>query len=191
MILSLDGVTAGVLLTFKRGRRERASTQQLPGLNISGLLCSGGGARSYSPQGHRRSNQRFSSWERKKKTLKIQQPATEGLKTPTLETLCDAFSRKVMDVIAGGCLREPMHQRLRRIKNRTSRGFRRFQSAESILNLTRHQTLRCLQDNWRNNGGEAVCAMLCASGNKEIGSKQRTVHEGELKLCRHTTVGIQ
>lgn len=125
----------------------------------------------------------------KKKTLKIQQPATEGLKT--LETLCDAFSRKVMDVTAGGCLREPVHQRLRRIKKRTSRGFRRFQSGESILDLTRHQTLRCLQNNWRNNEGEAVCAMLCASGNKDIGSTQRTVHEVELKMCRQTTVGIQ
>lgn len=192
MILSLDGVTAGVLLTFQRGRRERASTQQLPGLNISVLLCSGGRARSYSPQGHGRSNQRFSSRERKKKTLKIQQPATEGLKTPTLETLCDAFSRKVMDVIAGGFLAGAGASASEAdIKNRTSRGFRRFQSAKSVLNLTRHQTLRCLQDNWRNNGGEAVRAMLCASGNKDVGSTQRTLHEVELKLCRHTTVGTQ
>lgn len=67
VILSLDGVTAGVLLTFKQGSREQESTQQLPGLNISGPLCSGGRARSYAPQGHGRSNQRFSSRERKKR----------------------------------------------------------------------------------------------------------------------------
>lgn len=69
-------------MTFKWGSRGRESTQQLPALNISGPLSSGGRARSYAPQGHGRSNQRFSSWERReKKTLKIQQPATESLKT--------------------------------------------------------------------------------------------------------------
>lgn len=55
--------------------------------------------------------------EKKKKTLNIQQPGTEGLKTQTMENLCVAFSRKMMDVIAGGCLLELMQQHLRQIKN--------------------------------------------------------------------------
>lgn len=115
------------------------------------------------PQGHGRSNQRFSSRERKKEK--------KDIKNTT------ACHRRSGNVIAGGCLLEPMHQRLR---------VSAIQSAESFLDPTRHQTLRCLQDNWRNNGGEAVCAMLCASGNKEMGSTQR-IHDVELKLCRHTT----
>lgn len=184
------GVTAGVLLTFKQGSREQ---EQLPGLNILGPLCSDGRARSYAPQGRGRSNQRFSSRERKKKkTLNIQQPGTEGLKTQTMENLCVAFSRKMMDVIAGGCLLELMQQHLRQIKNWTSRGFQKIQGAESILDLTRHQTPRCLQDNWKNNRGEVDCAMICASGNKEIHSAQRTVHEiRPTRTCTQTTVRIK
>lgn len=40
----------------------------------------------------------------KKKALKIQQPATEGLGTQSTEGPCVAFRRKMMDLIAGGRL---------------------------------------------------------------------------------------
>lgn len=113
----------------------------------------------------------------KKKTLKIQQPATEGLKAPTMENLCyfqqkdDGCDCWRMSAGADASASEA-DQKL----NKKLRGFQQV-SAESILNLTRHQTLRCLQDNWKNNRGEVDCAMLCASGNKEIHSTQRAIHE--------------
>lgn len=59
-------------------------------------------------------------------------------------------------------------------------GVSAIQSPESILDPTRHQTPRCLQDNGKNNRGEVDCAMHGASGNKEIHSTQRTIHEVKL-----------
>lgn len=83
-----------------------------------------------------------------------------------------------MDAIAGGCLLEQMHRRLRQIKNSTSRGFSHSGCWERP-DLTRHQTRRCLQVNWKKKGTEGDCAMLCVPGNKEIRSTQRTLREAK------------
>lgn len=91
----------------------------------------------------------------KKKALKIQQPATEGLGTQSMERPCLAFRRKMMDVIAGGRLLEPAQSESEADqKNPQRRGVSAAQDAPSAPRLARHQMLRCLQVSRTDNRGE-------------------------------------
>lgn len=94
-----------------------------------------------------------------------------------MENLCVAFSQSMMD-----------DQKL------NIEGVSAIQSAESKLDLTRLQTCDAFRKNnsWKNNRGEAGWVMLCASGNKEIHSTQRTIDEVQpTQTCRQTTVGMK
>lgn len=85
---------------------------------------------------------------------------------------CAAFWRWMMDAIAGGCLLEPMHQRLRQIKNWTSRGFSHSERSERPgSRKTSNPAMPSGQLEEEGNWGD--CAMLCVPGNKEIRSPQR------------------
>lgn len=114
-----------------------------------------------------------------KKTLKIQQLATESQDSRALLSGGGWWTRLLEDVCWSRCIGV-----WGRSKTEHRGGVSAIQNARSVRDLARHQTRRCLQVNWKKKGiGETVQSSVCQETKRLAQDKGGF---GKLNRCEYT-----